>query len=796
MPHSIRSFVCFLGLLALCFLAAQSQAAPVFGTIQSVTVTGSKSVTADQVLAVTRVRAGDALLAAAVNEDLKSIWKMGLFSDVQVLAEKVPGRDGQVSLTFAVTERPTVQEVRFFGNKEISDSDLKDKVGIKEDSIYEPALAAEAVDKILVLYREKDYYAAEVKTEIKRTKSPGKVILNVNISEGVRMKIRAITVTGNKVFSESKIKGELEDTKEVGWFNIGGSYDRAKLEADLRRVLVAYYKEGYVKAKLEGYTLDQFNEHSRSVAEKATQFLEDSKEISISFSVEEGAQYKVGALALSGNTVYNTEQLMERIDTRPGDLFDRERWDKDLTRVRQTYAEKGYIYANPNPKYTYQDEAGKVDVSLEWQEGSIAYIEGIKIRGNDVTKDKVIRRELLIHEGEAFDSTKIARSRERVFNLGFFDNVGVDVEPGSEMDKQVLVFDVSPERKTGTLSLGAGYSSVESLVGYLQVTQNNLFGNAQSVSAMWEYGQYKSSYSLSFTEPWLFDTPTSFGVDLFNTLRRVGYGGQQYALESTGGALRLGRILNPEWKVYNTYRYSQDNYFDVEPIALSYITPRIIHVSSITPSLVYDTRDNVFDASRGLYNVWSTQLAGGYLGGDQNFVKPVWDSSVYFSTPAIFGVRYFNKFILGLHGKVGKSFGFDAGRGYTDVPLADMFYVGGTDTVRGYEERSIGGREPNGGDHSAHFMLVSNIEYGFRPWDPLKFRLFYDSGYAWWQAEGFRDDMIAGKTLYLAPSTGFGFLFTIPTSVIQIRLDWGYPLVPDVQTRQGGKIHFNIGNIF
>ncbi len=265
-----------------------------------------------------------------------------------------------------------------------------------------------------------------------------------------------------------------------------------------------------------------------------------------------------------------------------------------------------------------------------------------------------------IKPGDPFDTEAVNRNRMKIYNLGYFENVAVDTQPGSEMDKLILIYDVSPERKTGTLSVGAGYSSVEGLVGFLQVSQNNLFGNGQAVSAQWNFGNLTNSYSLSFTEPWLMDKPISFGVDLYRTLQTQDYNNQGFSQTSTGGSLRLGYTVNDLWKVFNTYRYQSDDIENVTTL-LPGIVEGVDNVSSITPSIVRDSRDNVFDTSEGSYNILSVTLAGGYLGGDRSFVKPVLDSRVFFQTPAIFGWTWLHNFVLGLHGRVGFADPFDPG---------------------------------------------------------------------------------------------------------------------------------------
>jgi outer membrane protein insertion porin family len=784
--------------------------------VLSLSVTGETSMNPETILAVVRQRKGEPLSDSVTNEDLKRIWKLGKFQDVSLQTTPGPGGRG-VAVIYHVVERPSIEDVRFFGNKEISDSTLKDKSGINVKDPYDQDKVAAAVRAIQAEYKDKNFYAAQIAVDTQPGTKPGLVVVNFRIAEGNKMQIEKITVIGNKVFSADKIKGAMKDTEEAGWFT-GGSYDPEKVFDDYESILKAYAAEGYVKATIDGVSLDAWGDQGRDVVRNSTTFDEANKRIELTIKVSEGRQFHLGTVSFAGNSIFSDAQLRGAMDSlRSKDhVFDQDTWDKDVQKLRDMYSSKGYIYASVQPDYQWDNIAGIVSAKITIQESSIAYIEEIRIRGNEVTKDHVIRRVLILKPGDPFNSDQVNKDRMRINNLGYFETVTVDTQPGSEMDKLILIFDVT-ERKTGTLSLGAGYSSVEGLVGFLQVSQNNLFGTGQAVSAQWNFGSETNSYSLSYTQPWLFDKPVSLGVDLFSTMENTQYNTQGFNLQSTGGALRTGyAFLGTPYKVTGSYRYQTDDITDVETSIIG-IVPGITHLSVITPGLSRDTRDSVFSPTMGSLNTVSVELAGGYLGGDDAFVKPVYDTRFFFDTPAIFGQDWMHNFVLGLHGRVGWAVTYSDGTNASDVPTSERFFMGGTDTVRGYDERSLGASGIGGGTYEA----LTNVEYGFKPAPPIELHVFYDSGNTWssaYNTQGVQEGSVPGnagygginiynpsnnsydfRNLYLYPSAGVGLLFTIPTSVIQIRLDWGYALDPVARQEgdvEGGRVHFNIGNIF
>ncbi len=423
----------------------------------------------------------------------------------------------------------------------------------------------------------------------------------------------------------------------------------------------------------------------------------------------------------------------------------------------------------------------------------MAYVQDIKIVGNYKTQDYVIRRELLIKAGDKFEADKIKASAGDLYNLGYFDEVNPEVEPGDSPGKEILVFRVK-ERKTGTISLGGGYSSVDGFIGNLKLEEANLFGKGQKVNLDLQFGANENSIQIGFTEPWLFNTPTSFGVNLFDTTRIYTtavpdpvYGSTQFYTEvSVGGSISLGRRLSRFWTVNGTYLLENVQINNVGQYYSTPGTPQYVQAtnsttSSLTPRITYDDRDNYFDTHRGWRHQLSVEFAGGPLGADNNFVKLIEDSSHFIPLPL--------DFVFAEHVRFGAAQGYwFSGRGYSDVPIYEKFYCGGTDTVRGYNERTIGPIQ--GGDA----LFVNNTEIHHPIVGPLRGVAFFDVGDAWdspW-------DAFVGEN-QVQYGAGIGLRLTIPGTIMDIRLDYGWPIqsqLPVSAAPPGGVLHFNLGNLF
>ncbi|HJT24084.1 MAG TPA: outer membrane protein assembly factor BamA, partial [bacterium] len=529
-----------------------------------------------------------------------------------------------------------------------------------------------------------------------------------------------------------------------------------------------YHNEGYLKAVVLGH-------EEKLVPEK--------KRVYITLKVNEGVKYTLGTVKFRGNILFDDSDLLRAFRLKKGDLLRKNDFDDGVKNMRTMYADKGYIYSNLNPKMDYDDDAKTVDVTFDVTEGQVAYVQDIKIVGNYKTQDYVIRRELEIAPGDKFEAAKIKLSVSDLYNLGFFDEVNPEVEPGDAPDKEILVFRVK-ERKTGSISVGGGYSSIQGLVGNVKLEEANLFGKGQHANLDVEFGSLVTSFSLGFTEPWLFNTRTSLSVNLFNTTQYWTTsvinpdGTNQFYTESQlGGSFSLGRRLSRYWSVFGTYSLQNVHIYNVDsnfstPGTPQYIAPSDTTTSSLTPRIVYDSRDNYFDPTTGWKHQLSVQFAGGPLGFDNNFIKVIGDSSRFVPLPL--------DFVIGEHVKLGAAQGYwFAGRGYSDVPLYEKFFAGGTDTVRGYNERTIG---PLSGGNA---LFVSNTELKHAIAGPLRGVVFFDAGDSWTNAWNLDES-------HVQFGAGLGVRLTIPGTIMDIRLDYGWPIASDLPPSAappGGVLH-------
>jgi outer membrane protein insertion porin family len=732
-------------------------------------VEGNKNVSSLVIFGHLQEKEGELLSLRRVRDDIHNLFAMGDFKDVQADAAPVSAAN-QVVLTFKVVERPLIDKIAFSGNKKWDNKKFLEEMKLAPKTAYDPAKVDVDLRTIKKLYQDEGYSSVLVTSRTVFNVQANTADLSIEIFEGNQVKVASVVIVGAQAFSDKRVKEELKENKE------GDKFKPETLEEDLRKIEEFYHNEGFLKA---------------AVVDHKEQLNDEKKKVTITVTVREGQKYVLGNTRFHGNLIFADDELLKMMKLKKGEPLKKNDLDEGVRAIRSSYAEKGYISGGVNPRMDYDDDLKTADLTVEIVEGSVSYIQDIKIIGNYKTKDYVIRRELLVKPGDKLELSAIKVSSQRLFNLGFFDEVNPDFEPGDEPGKEILVFRIK-ERHTGTISLGGGYSSLDGFVGTLKLEDANLFGKGQRANLDLQFGASNTSFNVGFTEPWLFNTPTQLSVNVFDTKRTFNgsindptSGRRLYDEIQLGGSFSLGRRLDRFWTISGAYSLQK---VQISNIGLPYSTPGSgqfipasdTTTSSFTPRILYDTRDNVFDPTRGWKNQISIQIAGGPLQFDNNFVKLIADSSHYISLPL--------NFTLGEHVRLGVAQGYAfLGKGFTDVPVYERFYAGGADTIRGYGERSIG--PPLGG----RALFVFNTEFKHDIAGPLKGVLFFDAGSCW------QDYLSLNNAYPIEYGAGFGIRLTIPGTVMAIRLDYGWPIATelnDTQAPKGGSLHFNLGDIF
>lgn len=742
-------------------------------TIGELSVEGQRFSKPRAVLSKVKARVGDTVTDPAFRADVDRLLETGSYDDVQVALEEIPGRKNAgggalVKVLFIVRERPIVRRIDFKGNKRLSSSKLGESLLSKIDEPYDRFKAAQDASKILSLYREEGHVDAQVESYTSLDPRTNKVILTFFIDEGRRVTVRQVEVEGAVFFSEKKVRKLLKKTRRKKVFK------EDALTEDLQVLAHAYRNAGFLEVALDDSRRD---------------FSSDRSEVTLVLVVTEGRRYTVGDVSFAGATLYAESELRRAVTLKSGSLYEQTRMDETLRNLQDLYADKGYLRAEVAPATETRPTGattGVVDLRFGITESSVVRVDRIYIDGNTYTKEHVIRREVLLKPGDVFSAGKMRQSVEAIHNLGFMDDVQVDIQQPRSPDVADVVFSVK-EGKPGILSAGAGFSSLDGLVGTIQVQHINFLGRAQRLNVMWEFGRKRQNYELGWTDPWFLGHRMSLGFDLFDTVRTLPFNGNDFAYKkgNRGFGLRLGPRLTDHLSLIENYNYERVRVFDIDGEFLINSDPALVIPpsddikSAFTTGLVFDNRDNYFDASRGGRYYATIQNAGGLLGGDLNFYKPEISAAHYFPT--------FWKFVLTLSARGSMIDEFPPTK---DLPISELFRIGGVDTVRGYDIGEVG---VDGGK----IFTVFNAEYKFpivqeNKKTILQGAIFADMGGCWLR----KNDVnltIGSQPGQLQTGVGFGIRFKTP--VFPIRLDWGWGLNrPKDQPRS--EFYFTIGNIF
>ncbi len=699
-------------------------------------IKGNRRIDADAILSAMQTREGEIVSPTRLREDLKGIYKMGYFTDVKFDLSDTP--QGRV-LTVLVTEKPAIREIVIRGNRKIKRDKIIETIDIKPFSVVSEAAIRSNINKILKLYGEKGYYEAQVNYSLQPI-TPTEVDLVFEVNEGVKLFVKEIRFEGNRAFKDKALRGVMETKKRglLTWFTGSGKLDRDVLERDVEKIAAFYYNHGYIKAKVGEPRVDIRQQR-----------------IIITIPIEEGPQYRVGHVDLQGDLLEDKESLLKRLEIRKEKIYSREVIQKDLSNLADFYADQGYANADITPLIKENDPELSVDVVFDISQGKKVYFERIEIAGNIKTRDKVIRRELRVYEQELFSATNLKESLKNLRRLEFFEDVNFSTNPGSTPDRLNLKVTVK-ERPTGTFGIGAGYSTQDRIVGMVEISQNNLFGRGQQLRLQGILGAVTSRFRLSFTEPYLFDRPLSFGIDGYNWERDY----DEYTRKDKGGSLRLAHPLR--WKytrLYGSYRFENIKISGLSDWSSPILREAadIHNTSAVSLSLRRDSRDALFTPTKGSDNSISFELAG--VGGEVGYLRYVAESSWYFPL--------FWSTVGVLHGRFGYMHNLPA---LGLMPAYEKFYLGGIDSIRGFGYAEISPRDPTTLDRIGGNMFSQfNVEYRFPMPLVKKFGIlgvvFFDAGNVYGRYE-------VGPTF--RTSVGTGFRWYSPMG--PLRVEWGYNL--------------------
>ncbi len=745
--------------------------------VAEVVVKGSVNLKPKAVIRAGKARKGRLYLKQFVSEDIESIMGLDGVDKVSVDIDRLPGTPVPpklaeaagstvpVRVTYVIKEKPMIKKITVYGAKGLSKTRVKDEMGLKERDFFDDLKMREDLIKIDDLYHGKGYIDAKADYSVRYDTAASLCYLDVTVNEGPKAKVDAVLINGAKGFPVKKLIKKMKNRpKRI--------YSPQDLDSDLKALGTFYKDNGYADFKLL----------SSSVT-----FNAERSGVTITIAVDEGQRQKFGGTYFAGNTLYLSSQLMPAVEYRRGKLFNKELFDDTIRNIQEKYANKGYLKAVVEPDLVFDKKTGQTDITFNITENDQIFVGHIDVEGNKATKTYVLRREIVQKEGAYFDAAKIRRSQERIFNLGFIDDVNPVINPTSDPDKVDLVFDVT-EGKPGMLTAGAGVSSVDGLVGTLSLSHMNLFGRAQRLSLSWNFGKRVQDYNVDWTTPWIGDHPTSLGVNLYHTRHYMPYQTtlSAYSQRSTGGKITLGpRFDNDKYHLTTAYTYEQVRIAEVDPLYTGVLQEGTSVTSSIYVEFARDTRDNIWDPTRGTKTSLGIEYAGGPLLGDVDYYKPTFSYSYNMKLFDLgdypFVMSFANR--LGMVGHYGPT---------KSVPVYERYFLGGADTIRGYANNGQIGPLNGGNAYD-----VANLEFRLplareKRRTIVEWAFFLDAGNSW---ESFND--VSGRfgtgVTNLKAGAGFGIRFTTPA--FPIRLDWGYGF-NHKPGEQKSDIYFTLGNLF
>lgn len=723
--------------------------------IDQIVITGNDKIEADAILAQIQSKVGDIYSLEQVRQDVLRLYRLGYFYNIEV------DKTDQV-LTYKVTEKPTVTKITFEGNDALDDDDLKEALDMKPYEFLNISSIRLAVEKLEKLYEEKGFFLASLDYELKDLKNNSAELI-FYVQENDKVKVKDITILGNENVSDEELTSAML-TKEQGFFSFlsgSGQYRQEFFERDMQILKVVYYNKGYIRAE---------------IGLPRVYISPDRKSISIRISIEEGERYKIGNVGVEHDQMFSTQELLDIVKIKDSEYFAYNIVQEDLGSLQAMYGDLGYAYTNVTPQTQIREQDKTVDILYEIDKGEKATFGQFSITGNTKTRDKVIRRELKIKEGQTYHETHKRESLANVKRLGFFEDVTfhqtINPNQPNVIDIEIRV----KERSTDSLNASLGYGGYSGLFVNAMLRSHNLLGRGQSLSFSATNNNVLTSgigaggfdYSLQFTEPYFMDTLWSTGVELYHT--KLFIFEDDYSEVRTGGALRFGYPLAEYLRGFLSYKF-----YNVNIIPGRDFDETVFNESSaegkrgaVAVSLEYDKRDDRFNPKNGVYLSSSLEYTG--LGGSKKYMEGSLNARFY--KEIFWNIVFRNNLMYSL---------LMSPEGHA-IPFNEYFRLGGLDTLRGFDwfriGRTVRSRKlrtvtENGVERQLPFRDVVvggtqqfyyNMEFQFPIFSKLLGVVFLDTGYAdnRFRLENFR--------------TNVGFGFRVWTPFAPIRIEWGIPI--------------------
>lgn len=755
--------------LAVLLLAGASLAedAPIIREVR-VEVKNVPLPSTDFVYSYLAVKPGEPLDRRRISRDVKTLQESGRFAFVDTRLDR---RDDGLILTYLVEIKPRLaRPVVVLGHDAISATRIREWIGLEVGDPVDHADLAVRGRKVIEEYRKRYYPDCDLQWDLAVDKGTAGATVTLTVSEGRRAKLRRFSFVGNTVLSRSELTEPLEDQLYVWylfWITDQGRYDPDQLEANRAVLRRLYQDRGYLDVEISPPEIILYRRSN----------------LCAQYRITEGALYRIGTLTLSPTTVFAHSNLMPLVRLRPGDIASRAKIEENANAIRDYYQSRGYIRASVRPVIHSREAEHVADVSFDIREGRQVHLRYVEIKGNTRTQDAVIRRELLVYPGKVFDQPSVRRSERILQNLGFFSNVSSYTLETSDPTRDDLVFEVE-ETRTGQFMIGAGYSTVDAIMGFAEISQGNFdllswpyfVGAGQKARARIQIGSARTDYELGFIEPWFLGRKLSLGVDLYH--HTLGYLSDEYTQRQIGGALTLGKAI-PTFFQRMELRYSLDQFdiYDVSTNASDQIRAEEGRrmQSKLGLTFIHDTRDSPFLPTRGRRMTVGAYAAGGPLGFDTDFYGFEARLSQYWPLwwRHVFSVRAWAAVV--------EEYGDD-----DDVHLPDRLYLGGPNTLRGFKFRRVGPSDPRtseplGGKSAA----MASVEYTVPVIKFVRAAVFYDIGNVWLDAYDF-------ELSDYCSDAGMGLRLDIPG--FPIRLDYAWPLeVTENVYRTAPRFNFSIG---